>query len=222
MGMTGTSIALTLSCSARAKASSSTSIPCGLKIRSTMTSSSHAFSSQPSGGGSPRRPAPSGVARAASPSDGLMIRSRALTDPGPPPAGARPAHGEPERAEVFASGGGEPALRVVAVRGNHDGHANRHDEFVAALREGDVEVLEGASWIGDCEGVEVGVAGVKGFVGGFEGSFQPDFGEPSLRALYRETGGEVEALDRALGEIAGCGVRIALMDYSPLADTLHG
>ncbi|HEY3185919.1 MAG TPA: metallophosphoesterase [Solirubrobacteraceae bacterium] len=137
-------------------------------------------------------------------------------------AGDLTTHGEPDQARLFTSCRAETDLPVVAVLGNHDWHANRHDEFVAVLRDGDVEVLEGASWIGACEGVDVGVAGVKGFVGGFEGSFQPDFGEPSLRALYRETGGEVEALDRALGEISGCGVRIALMHYAPVRDTLTG
>jgi Icc-related predicted phosphoesterase len=137
-------------------------------------------------------------------------------------AGDMTTHGEPEQAELFVSCRRETDLPVVAVLGNHDWHANRHDEFVAALREGGVEVLEGSSWCTEIDGVSIGVAGAKGFVGGFDGSFQPDFGEPSLRALYRETGSEVEALDRALGEIAGCGVRIALMHYAPVRDTLAG
>ena len=37
---------------------------------------------------------------------------------------------------------------------------------------------------------EVGIVGVKGFMGGFPGSHLPDFGEPSLRGVYaREHGG---------------------------------
>src|SRR3954451_24083937 len=137
-------------------------------------------------------------------------------------AGDLTTHGEPAEGELFVSCRRETDLAVVAVLGNHDWHVNRHDELVGVLREGDVEVLEGDAWIGECAGVDVGVAGTKGFMGGFEGSFQPDFGEPSLRALYRETGGEVEALDRALNEIAGCGVRIALLHYAPVRDTLAG
>jgi len=137
-------------------------------------------------------------------------------------AGDMTTHGEPEQAELFVSCRRETELPVVAVLGNHDWHANRHDEFVAVLREGGVVVLEGASWCCEVAGATVGVAGAKGFVGGFEGSFQPDFGEPTLRAVYRETGREVEALDRALSEIAGCGVRIALMHYAPVRDTLVG
>ena len=137
-------------------------------------------------------------------------------------AGDMTTHGEPEQAEMFVACRRETDLPVVAVLGNHDWHANRHDEFVAALREGDVTVLEGASWTAQIDGVSLGVAGAKGFVGGFDGSFQPDFGEPSLRALYRETGSEVDKLDRALQEIEGCGVRIALMHYAPVRDTLAG
>ena len=137
-------------------------------------------------------------------------------------AGDLTTHGEPEEAELFVSCRRETDLPVVAVLGNHDWHVNRDDELIGVLRDGDVEVLEGAAWIGECAGVEVGVAGTKGFMGGFEGSFQPDFGEPSLRALYRETGAEVAALDRALGEIAHCGVRVALLHYAPVRDTLAG
>src|SRR5947209_6972059 len=317
IGITGTSIALTLRTSARASASSSTIIPCGSKMTSTSTGPSHAFSSQPSGGRSVRRPASASVASARSASSGLTIRSRSWIDSGPPrahaatppptmkgtsssrsaaahllsvsrmssscgegsamaplvspddgPGNPRPVsegpcvriaaagdihvdrhnrdavaaafaalddavdlvliagdlttHGEPEQGELFVTCRHETDLPVIAVLGNHDWHVNRHDELVAVLREGDIEVLEGTSWIGTCDGVEVGVAGTKGFVGGFEGSFQPDFGEPSLRALYRETGAEVEALDRALEQISGCGVRIALMHYSPVRDTLAG
>ena len=137
-------------------------------------------------------------------------------------AGDMTTHGEPEQGELFARCRAETDLPVVAVLGNHDWHANRHDEFVAALRAGSIEVLEGEAWTHAVDGVEVGVAGAKGFVGGFDGSFQPDFGEPSLRALYRETGSEVDKLDRALEQISGCGVRIALMHYAPVRDTLAG
>jgi Icc-related predicted phosphoesterase len=137
-------------------------------------------------------------------------------------AGDMTTHGEPEQAEMFVACRRETDLPVVAVLGNHDWHANRHDEFVAALREGDVTVLEGEAWTAQIDGVSLGVAGAKGFVGGFDGSFQPDFGEPSLRALYRETGSEVDKLDRALQEIEGCGVRIALMHYAPVRGTLAG
>jgi Icc-related predicted phosphoesterase len=71
-------------------------------------------------------------------------------------------------------------------------------------------------------GSHVGVAGIKGFVGGFHGLGLPDFGEPSLRAIYAETGAEAEALAEGLTRIALCPFRIALLHYAPLSDTLRG
>ena len=39
----------------------------------------------------------------------------------------------------------------------------------------------------EIDGLELGVVGTKGFVGGFPGSALPDFGEPLLRRVYAET-----------------------------------
>jgi Icc-related predicted phosphoesterase len=137
-------------------------------------------------------------------------------------AGDLTTHGEPEQAELFLTCRRETPLPVVAVLGNHDWHAGRHDEFVAILREGGVEVLEGASWTCEVRGTTIGVAGAKGFVGGFAGSFLPDFGEPMLRAVYQATGTEVTALDRSLEAIEDCDIRIALLHYAPTVETLAG
>jgi Icc-related predicted phosphoesterase len=66
------------------------------------------------------------------------------------------------------------------------------------------------------------VVGEKGFVGGFPGSHLPDFGEPLLRTVYAETTADVEALDRELKAIAGCPVRVVLLHYAPIGETLVG
>ncbi len=137
-------------------------------------------------------------------------------------AGDLTTHGEPEQAAVLAEACAPLAIPVFAVLGNHDWHANRRDELVAALTEGGIRVLD-RDWA-TCEtaGVEVGIVGVKGFVGGFPGSHLPDFGEPSLRSIYRETGCEVEALDQGLREIALCPTRIVLLHYAPTEATIVG
>jgi Icc-related predicted phosphoesterase len=83
-------------------------------------------------------------------------------------------------------------------------------------------MLDKASLVVDVGETSVGVAGVKGFVGGFPDSALPDFGEPSLRRVYAETTEEVEGLGRALEEIASCSVRIALLHYAPTSATLEG
>lgn len=137
-------------------------------------------------------------------------------------AGDLTTHGEPSQAQVLAEACRPLEVPVVAVLGNHDWHAGRHDELVAVLRESGIHVLEGDSMSCDVGGYEVGVVGVKGFVGGFPGSHLPDFGEPLLREVYREGSREVEALDRGLRAIAVCPTRIALMHYSPTASTITG
>ena len=71
-------------------------------------------------------------------------------------------------------------------------------------------------------GAEVGVAGCKGFAGGFDGAHIPDFGEPLMREVYAESMREAEALDAALRAIALCPFRIALLHYAPITATLEG
>ncbi|MBV9195744.1 MAG: metallophosphoesterase [Solirubrobacterales bacterium] len=137
-------------------------------------------------------------------------------------AGDLTTHGDPAQGAVLAEACAQLDVPVFAVLGNHDWHANRADELVAALADGGVRVLD-RNWV-VCQpgGLEVGIVGVKGFVGGFPGSHLPDFGEPSLRGIYRETSREVEALDRGLREIALCPTRIVLLHYAPTAATIVG
>jgi len=137
-------------------------------------------------------------------------------------AGDLTAVGEPEEGAVLADACAALEVPVFAVLGNHDWHANRSDELVSVLRSGGVRVLDRSCEVCDVEGLEVGIVGVKGFVGGFPGSHLPDFGEPLLRRVYHETSLEVEALDSGLREIAQCPARIVLMHYSPSEETISG
>jgi uncharacterized protein len=135
-------------------------------------------------------------------------------------AGDLTTHGEPEQAAVLAEACRGMETPVVAVLGNHDLHAGRGEEVTEVLSGAGIEVLDRAhTTIGECG---IGVAGTKGFVGGFRGLGLPDFGEASLRAIYAETTGEVEALSAGLHEIALCPFRIALLHYAPVAETLQG
>jgi Icc-related predicted phosphoesterase len=74
----------------------------------------------------------------------------------------------------------------------------------------------------EIDGARLGIAGAKGFVGGFPDSQLPDFGEPLLRQVYAETTAEVDALASGLTAIADCDYRIALLHYAPTATTLAG
>jgi Icc-related predicted phosphoesterase len=113
-------------------------------------------------------------------------------------------------------------MPVIAVLGNHDWHSGHRDELVSALECGGVRVLDRSWMTCELQGIEVGFVGCKGFVGGFPGSHLPDFGEPLLRDVYRETSLEVEALDRGLREIALCPIRIVLLHYAPTSETIEG
>jgi Icc-related predicted phosphoesterase len=137
-------------------------------------------------------------------------------------AGDLTTFGEPEQAAVLAEICRPLEARVVAVLGNHDWHANRRDEVVSALEDGGVTMLD-PGWT-ECEvdGARVGVVGAKGFIGGFPDSQLPDFGEPILRQVYRDTTAEVEAIAQGLVAIDGCDYRIVLLHYAPTTTTLEG
>lgn len=131
-------------------------------------------------------------------------------------------HGRPEQAAVLADACSKLDVPILATLGNHDWHCNLADELVAELQRGRIQVLERASRVLDVDGTEVGVVGLKGFVGGFAGSHLPDFGEPLLRRVYGETTADVEALDQGLRDIALCPVRIVLLHYAPTSTTIEG
>jgi Icc-related predicted phosphoesterase len=137
-------------------------------------------------------------------------------------AGDLTTYGEPEQAAVVADACRGLPQPVIAVLGNHDWHANRRVELVAALEEGGIVVLDPGSTTCDVDGRTVGIAGAKGFVGGFPDSQLPDFGEPSLRRVYAETSAEVRGLCDGLDAIASCDHRIVLLHYAPTTTTLEG
>src|SRR2546423_5579509 len=137
-------------------------------------------------------------------------------------AGDLTTHGEPDQGAVLADACRDLETPVVAVLGNHDWHVNRATELTAVLEVAGIAVLDRSTTTRRVDGCDVGVAGVKGFVGGFPGCNLPDFGEPSLRAVYAEAGDEVAALDHGLNEIATCPFRIVLLHYAPTTETLRG
>jgi Icc-related predicted phosphoesterase len=137
-------------------------------------------------------------------------------------AGDLTTHGQPEQAEVLADACRDLDMPIVAVLGNHDWHCNQVADILPIWADAGITVLDRDHTILCIDGVDVGIAGVKGFIGGFPGSRLPDFGEPSLRGVYAEAGEEAEALDRGLKAIAHCPVRVALLHYAPTSETLAG
>ncbi len=89
------------------------------------------------------------------------------------------------------------------------------------LRDAGVTVLEGDGTVLDCTGTTLGIAGGKGFGGGFEGRCASDFGEPEMKAFIRHTKDFADRLHLSLTEL-DADVTVALTHYSPSADTLEG
>jgi len=136
-------------------------------------------------------------------------------------AGDLTRHGQLDEVGVVADACRAIEVPVVAVLGNHDWQSDRPDDLRRALTEAGVVVLDRSHAIVPVCGVSVGIAGVKGFVGGF-GQQWANFGEPLFREAYAETTRDVDGLEQGLAAIVPCAIRIALLHYSPVEATLVG
>ncbi|MYY85194.1 MULTISPECIES: metallophosphoesterase [unclassified Streptomyces] len=139
-------------------------------------------------------------------------------------AGDLTRHGTPEEAEVVAREVTGLPVPVVAVLGNHDHHDEQPEAVTTVLREAGVRVLEGEGTVVEVDGARVGIAGTKGFGGGFVGRSGSEFGEPLMKEFIRYTRRCADGLRASLDELAeqGCGTRVALTHFAPVPDTLAG
>jgi Icc-related predicted phosphoesterase len=110
---------------------------------------------------------------------------------------------------------------VLAVLGNHDHHADQPGEVAAALREVGVHLLDEGNRVLRVDGVRVGIAGTKGFGGGFVGACASDFGEPEMKAFIRTTQVLADRLEHEMTTLEA-DVRIVVLHYSPIPETLQG
>lgn len=130
--------------------------------------------------------------------------------------------GGPDEAAVVAQELGAVPVPVVSVLGNHDYHSDEQITVRKYLEDAGVTVLEGETAVLDLPGGRLGIAGTKGFGGGFAGACGTDFGEPEMKAFVGHTMSLAESLEDALRALDGCDMRIALLHYSPVRDTLAG
>ncbi len=137
-------------------------------------------------------------------------------------AGDLTSHGTLAEAEVLCEAAAATAAPVYAVLGNHDWHNDEAGAILERLEAGGVHMLDRDAATCEVDGVEVGIVGVKGFVGGFAPRHLPDFGEPSLRAVYAEATAEVQALEEGLRAVATCPLRLVILHYAPIEATLEG
>lgn len=136
-------------------------------------------------------------------------------------AGDLTRHGTPEEARCVAMEFGGLPVPVIAILGNHDYHSDQQDTVAAILCDAGLTVLECSNTVLSRDGLRVGVAGTKGFGGGFAGACASEFGEPEMKA-FTSHGRELAArFAKSLAEL-DCDVRIALTHYSPVPETLLG
>jgi Icc-related predicted phosphoesterase len=129
--------------------------------------------------------------------------------------------GDPDEAKGLADELSDVKIPVIAVLGNHDYHSDRQDEIRKILEDQGIQVLEGESVSLEVDGSTLGVAGAKGFGGGFVGASGSDFGEPEMKSFIRHTRDVAARLRESLSKLES-EHRVALMHYAPVESTIRG
>jgi Icc-related predicted phosphoesterase len=126
-------------------------------------------------------------------------------------------YGTAEEAHVLADELGAVTIPVVAVLGNHDYESGAPQAVRDILTHAGVRVLDGEA----CEIDGVGIAGVKGFAGGFGRASLGAWGEPAIKLFVQEALHEAMKLESALANLR-TPRRVAILHYSPVAGTIEG
>jgi Icc-related predicted phosphoesterase len=132
-------------------------------------------------------------------------------------AGDLTDYGLPDEARVLARELTSLRIPTAAVLGNHDYESDKQDEVRQILVDAGIVVLDGDA----CELHGIGVAGVKGFGGGFGPRALGPWGEPIIKQFVREAIDEALKLEAALARLRTARL-IALLHYSPVQETVEG
>jgi len=136
-------------------------------------------------------------------------------------AGDLTKHGTVDEGRVVAEEFRGLGVPVIAVLGNHDHHSDAQKEITELMRGEGITVLEGEGTVVDCPGGRLGVAGVKGFGGGFAGKCATEFGERETKDFVRHGREAAEALGEALRGL-DADLLVGLTHYAPVKETLTG
>ena len=126
-------------------------------------------------------------------------------------------YGLAEEAHVLVKELSVVKMPIVAVLGNHDYESDDPDLVKQILADGGVQVLDGDA----CEIFGVGIAGVKGFAGGYGRGALGPWGEGAIKQFVNEALQEALKLETALSRLR-TSHRIALLHYSPIEATVRG
>ena len=108
-------------------------------------------------------------------------------------------------------------LPMVGVLGNHEFESGQQGVVWDMLCEAGINMLDGDT----CEIEGVGIAGIKGFGGGFGRGTLGYWGEPAIKQFVQEAIDEALKLESALARLR-TEQRIVVMHYSPIQATVEG
>jgi Icc-related predicted phosphoesterase len=132
-------------------------------------------------------------------------------------AGDLTDYGLPEEARVLAREIAGIRLPIVAVLGNHDVESGKGEEVRQILTDAGMTILDG-----DAHEVQgIGIAGVKGFGGGFGKRALGPWGETIIKQFVREAVEEALKLEAALARLRTRSL-LTLLHYSPVQQTVEG
>jgi Icc-related predicted phosphoesterase len=126
-------------------------------------------------------------------------------------------YGTADEAKVLAEELSVVAVPIVAVLGNHDYESGIPDVVRETLVRAGARVLDGEA----CEIHGVGIAGVKGFAGGFGRGSLGAWGESAIKVFVQEALNEALKLESALAKLR-TPRRLAILHYSPIVGTVQG
>lgn len=127
-------------------------------------------------------------------------------------------HGQVDEVKTLAEALSGLRVPCAAVLGNHDYEGGAVKEIVRILGEVKVAVLDGDHAVFDHR---LGIAGVKGFAGGFDKSMLQAFGEPAIKAFVQEAVNESLKLEAALAQL-DVEKKVVVMHYAPILATVAG
>jgi Icc-related predicted phosphoesterase len=126
-------------------------------------------------------------------------------------------YGTVKEAKILADELTVVSVPVIAVLGNHDYESGVADDVRRTLHAVGVQVLDGEA----VEVLGVGIAGAKGFAGGFGRASLGAWGEPAIKQFVNEALHEAMKLESALAKLR-TKRRIALLHYAPISGTVQG
>ena len=136
-------------------------------------------------------------------------------------AGDLTKRGELAEADVLADEVRGLPVPIVAVLGNHDYESDQERVLTQRLLDVGVRILEGSATVLEIDKVRLGIAGGKGFAGGFAGACATAFGEREMKLFANASLLAASAMESALTSL-DADVRVLLTHYAPIRGTLHG